>query len=142
MPSEDSTASSELEELRRELAEAREQRSTTAEILRVISSSPTDLKRVFAEVASSATRLCDASDATIHQAEGDVLRIVAHHGPIPPADTLPLTRVSATGRAVLERKTDLLEVVWVLLGGFSPANLGFLEAAPVDPEVASGPPGG
>ena len=70
MPSEDSTASSELEELRRELAEAREQRSATAEILRVISSSPTDLERVFAEVASSATRLCDASDATIHQAEG------------------------------------------------------------------------
>ena len=38
-PFEDSTTSGELEELRRELAEAREQRSATTEIVRVISSS-------------------------------------------------------------------------------------------------------
>ena len=65
----------------RELGEALEQQAATAEILRVISSSPTDLQRVFAVVAKSATRLCDASDATIHQVDGAVLRLVAHHGP-------------------------------------------------------------
>jgi hypothetical protein len=53
--------------LARELAEAREQQAATAEILRAISASPTNLERVFAVVAASATRLCDASDATIHQ---------------------------------------------------------------------------
>jgi len=49
----------------------------------VISRSLTDLQRAFAEMAMSAARLCDACDAAIRQADGEVLRIVAHHGPIP-----------------------------------------------------------
>ena len=77
-----SSKQTDLARLTRELGEALEQQAATAEILRVISSSPTDLKRVFAVVAASATRLCDASDATIHQVDGAVLRLVAHHGPI------------------------------------------------------------
>jgi hypothetical protein len=40
-----------VEELRRELAEGREQQAATAEILRLISSSQTDLHRVFEAVA-------------------------------------------------------------------------------------------
>jgi GAF domain-containing protein/anti-sigma regulatory factor (Ser/Thr protein kinase) len=95
----------ELSHARDELAEARDQQAATAEILRVISSSPTDLQRVFAEVAASATRLCDASDATIHQVDGDALRLVAHHGPIPIPGSLPLTRGIFAGRAVLDRAT-------------------------------------
>jgi two-component system NtrC family sensor kinase len=86
MPSEVSTVSGDqsAEELRRELAEAREQQAATAEILRVISCSPTDQQRVFAEIATSAARLCDAYDATIFRVDGDLLRLVAHHGSIPP----------------------------------------------------------
>ena len=80
-----------VEELRRELAEAREQQAATAEILAAISSSPTDPHRVFAEIAASAARLCDAYDAGIFQVDGDHLRLVAHHGPIPPS--APLGRV-------------------------------------------------
>src|SRR5213082_1266666 len=76
----------------RDLAEALEQQAATAEILRVISSSPTDLERIFAVVAASATRLCDASDATIHQVDGAVLRLVGHHGPIRVPGSLPMTR--------------------------------------------------
>src|SRR5262245_34689004 len=91
----------------RELADAREQQSATAEVLRAISNSPTDLQRVFADVAVSAARLCDAPDALIVQRDGDVLRLVAHHGAIPvdhPGET-PLTHGTAMGRSVLERQT-------------------------------------
>src|SRR5215510_5301883 len=90
-----------VEELRRELAEAREQQAATTQILRIISSSPTDLPRVFAEISASAARLCDAYDALIRQVDGEVLRLVAHQGPIPMTDTLSLTRAIPGGRAVL-----------------------------------------
>src|SRR5262245_21014407 len=97
-----------LQELRRELAEAREQQAATSEILRVISSSPTVLQRAFAEIAASAARLCDAYDAVIFQVDGNCLRLVAHHGAIPAGPigqfTLPLTREVTLSRAVLERQ--------------------------------------
>jgi two-component system, NtrC family, sensor kinase len=100
-----------IEELKRELAEAREQQAAAAEILRVISSSPRDLQRVLSEIAASAGRLCDAYDVVIHQVDGDFLRLVAHNGPIPVPDRLPLTREIVGGRAVLDRQliqvTDL-----------------------------------
>ena len=89
MPSDVSTITDDqsVEELRRELAEAREQQAATAEILASISSSLTDANRVFAEIAASAARLCDAYDATIFQVDGDLLRLVAEPGPIPPGWT-------------------------------------------------------
>src|SRR5262245_20959806 len=118
MPSEESTAGAdrhlggvvdelkrELEAKSRELAEAREQQAATAGILAAISSSPVDLHRVFAKIAASAARLCDAHNATIFQVNGDALRIVANHGPIPPGGTLHLTRAIVTGCAVLDRRT-------------------------------------
>ncbi|HET6463307.1 MAG TPA: GAF domain-containing protein, partial [Candidatus Krumholzibacteria bacterium] len=111
MPSETSKtcADQSVEELRRELAEAREQQAATAGILAAISSSPADLQRVFAEIAASAAHLCDAFDATIFKVDGDALGLVAHHGSIPPApverNAIPLIRGVLTGRAVLERRT-------------------------------------
>ncbi|HET6462651.1 MAG TPA: GAF domain-containing protein, partial [Candidatus Krumholzibacteria bacterium] len=107
MPSETSTtyADQSVEELRRELAEAREQQAATAEILRVISSSPMDLPRVFAEMAMSAARLCNANDAQIRQVDGTTLRLVAQHGSIPSYPELKATRGLVSGRAVLERRT-------------------------------------
>src|SRR5262245_33836891 len=92
-------------ELTKELSEAREQQAATSEILRVISSSPTDPRRVFAEIAGSAAHLCDAYDAVIRQVDGEVLRLVAHHGPIPTTPVGPLSRGAAPGRAVLDRQT-------------------------------------
>src|SRR6516162_1237235 len=98
-----------VEELKRVLAEEREEQAASAEILRVISRSPMDLQRVFAEIAATAARLCDAYDATIFQAGGGVLRIVAGHGPIPSLPvgdgTIPLLRGVVTGRAVLDGRT-------------------------------------
>ncbi len=94
-----------VRELRRELAEAREQQAATAEILAAISRSPTDLQGIFSTVATCAARLCEASDAaTIHQVDGGAFRLVAHQGPIP-AGTLALVRGMVTGRAVIERRT-------------------------------------
>jgi GAF domain-containing protein len=95
----------ELSQARGELAKAREQQAATADILRVISSSPTDLQRVFADIATSAARLCDAYDAVIRQVDGEVLRLVAHHGPIPTTPVGPLSRGAAPGCAVLNRQT-------------------------------------
>src|SRR5262249_9319602 len=69
--------------LRRELADAQAQQTATADILRVISSSPTELQPVLETLVRSATRFCGADDAVIHRLEGDGLPVVvAHHGPI------------------------------------------------------------
>src|SRR5215467_12970152 len=96
----------ELSQARGELAESREQQAATADILRVISSSPTDQQRVFADIAASAARLCDAHDATIFQVDDDILLPVAHHGPIPsPGHGGPLKRGFVTGHAILDRRT-------------------------------------
>src|SRR5215470_505887 len=107
MPSEVSRVSGDrsVKDLELELAEAREQQAATAEILRVISSSPTNPERVFAEIAASAARLCQAYDAVIRQVDDDALLLVAHHGPLPVAGTLPLMRGHLVSRAVLEGRT-------------------------------------
>jgi GAF domain-containing protein len=101
-----STASADqlIEELKQELKEAHRRETATAEILRIISSSPTNMRAVLDMVAASAVRLCDAHDATIHQVDGELLRLVAHHGPILTGPTMPLARGALVGRAVLERQ--------------------------------------
>ncbi len=73
----------ELEVRNRELTESLEQQTATAEILRVISSSPTDIQPVLDAVASTAARLCEARDAVIFRIEGSELRLAAKHGSIP-----------------------------------------------------------
>ncbi len=88
-----------------ELTEALEQQTATAEILRAISQSPTDVQPVFDAVAESAARLCVSLDAHVYRRDGDVLRLVATHGSIPTEHILPLIRGTATGRAVLDGRT-------------------------------------
>jgi two-component system, NtrC family, sensor kinase len=91
----------------RELAEALGRETATGEILGVISRSPTDIQPVLSAVAESAARLCRAYDVTVFRVEGDVLRLVAHHGPVPatPQLVLPVSRGTVGGRTVLEART-------------------------------------
>ena len=87
-----------------ELRESLQQQTATADVLRVISSSPSDLQPVFDAVAQNAAHLCDALDANIVLREGDMLRIVAHYGGIPLGGPRPLTPELVMGRAVLEAR--------------------------------------
>ncbi len=89
----------------RDLTESLEQQTATSDILRVISSSPTALDPVLNVIVENAARVCSAEDASIRLVEGDVLRLAAHHGPIPPGTPQrPIDRSSAAGRAVVERQ--------------------------------------
>jgi GAF domain-containing protein/DNA-binding response OmpR family regulator len=67
----------ELEARNRELTEALEQQTATSEILRVISSSPTDVQPVFEAIVRSATRLCDAEFSAVARFDDGLLHLVA-----------------------------------------------------------------
>ena len=82
----------ELELRNRDLTEALEQQTATSEILRVISSSPTDVQPVFDIIGESAEKLCAAEISIVSRVDGELIQLVALHG------------VSAEGMAVIRRR--------------------------------------
>jgi signal transduction histidine kinase len=102
----ESATAKELQDRNRQLTEALEQQTATSEILGVIASSPTDLQPVLDTVAESAARLCEADDAIIRRLDGNVIRLVAHYGRIPPGgmEDPIVSRGSIPGRAIIERQ--------------------------------------
>jgi GAF domain-containing protein len=90
----------------RDLAEALEQQTATAEILRIISTSPSNLQPVLEVVVKSAARFCGADDVSVFELDGQDLRSTAHWGPIPQemGMRVPCVRGSVGGRTVLEQK--------------------------------------
>ena len=92
-----------------EVGERLAEQTATAEVLRVIASSPTDVRRVLDAVAESASRLCGSDDAVIWQTEGGAQRVAAQYGALPPPAAFdwesyptpsPLARVLAEGRTL------------------------------------------
>ena len=75
----------ELEARNRELTEALEQQTATSEILRVISSSPTDVQPVFDTIVRSAVRLCDGLFSALFRFDGELIHFVAQHNFTPEA---------------------------------------------------------
>jgi GAF domain-containing protein len=69
-----------------QLAEALEQQTATAEILRVISSSPTDIQPVFDAICRSAVRLCGAYGGLITSFDGALVHLAAVFSPSPDAN--------------------------------------------------------
>src|SRR5262245_31476478 len=63
-----------------ELRESLQQQTATADVLKVISTSPGELEPVFQAMLASATRICEAKFGTLLLLETDQLRLVAMHG--------------------------------------------------------------
>ena len=74
----------ELEARNAELTESLEQQTATAEILRAISESTTDVQPVFEAIAENAVRLSGALFGSVYRFDGELIHMVAHHN-YPPA---------------------------------------------------------
>src|SRR5262249_8360506 len=68
-----------------DLTEALKQQTATGEILRVISSSPTEVQPVFDAIVRSASLLCGGEHAIVTRYDGERLHLAAQHNPRPRA---------------------------------------------------------
>src|SRR5207249_1970060 len=88
----------ELESKNRDLTTALHQQTATAEILRVISSSPTDVQPVFDAIAESALRLLRGWGALVARFDGHLLHAAAIRGGAPGSDAALRQRFPAPAR--------------------------------------------
>src|SRR5262245_42536193 len=73
----------EIQERNAELREALEHQTATAEVLGIISRSPTDVQPVLNAIVESAARVCGIDDVVLRLIENDATVPRAHFGPIP-----------------------------------------------------------
>ena len=94
----------------KDLKEARAQQTATAEILKVIASSPSDVQPVFEAIAESAMGLLDAWSVLVTRFDGELLHFGAARGALPDTEQFlrnqhPIRPEAAVfpGRCILER---------------------------------------
>jgi two-component system, NtrC family, sensor kinase len=100
----------ELAQTQRELIEARELQAASAQVLRIISTSPKDVQPVFDAIAESAVRLCKGQFSFVLRFDNDALRFGASYGLTPEGLEAfrrelprPADEGTASGRAILQR---------------------------------------
>ena len=100
----------EVQAQKHDLSESLEQQTATSEVLRVISSSPTNVQPTFETIAESARRLCDAANAMVFRFDGEFIHLAAYDNLEPEQlaairSVFPIRpgRESITARAILTR---------------------------------------
>src|SRR5262249_41605841 len=92
-----------------ELRESLERQTATADILRVIASTPEDSKRALDTIAETASQMFDAANVNLRRLEGDILRVVGSAGPSvvrirASLPDLPLEPTDPAMRSLLDNK--------------------------------------
>src|SRR5262249_8520647 len=100
-----------LDRRTRERDEALEQQAATSDILRVISTSPTDVQSVFTAIVKSAVTLCGTLTGAVWRFDGELIHLVAQHNVTPEVRNvyqatypLPPSKDKLLGKALLECK--------------------------------------
>ena len=118
-----------------ELQQSLQQQTATADVLKIISSSPGDLQPVFEAMLENATRICEATFGNLLLYEGDAFRLVAMHNAPPAYDESrrrnPL--IHPHPRSGLARLVATRQVVHI---GDIRVDQGYLEGAPSTVEIA------
>jgi class 3 adenylate cyclase len=98
-----------LDHRTRELRESLEQQTATAEILRIISSSPTDVQRVFDTIVRNFVSLCGGISGSISTFDGKLVHLAGAYG-FSPAQLNEVRKkypVQASDRSVLSARAIL-----------------------------------
>ena len=118
-------AETEVARLVRELGEARERQAATAEVLSLISDSPTDLQSVFGRIVKNAARLCQSVLSAVYRRDGEHVHLVAHDqfsaesvAAVRKAYPAPLTSNNLISVALRERRV-VHEPDVLISGGYS-----------------------
>ncbi|HET7382846.1 MAG TPA: GAF domain-containing protein [Pseudolabrys sp.] len=92
-----------------ELRESLQQQTASADVLKIISSSPGQLEPVFEAMLANAVRICGAKFGTLFLCEGDDFRVVAQHNTPPALAELrqrePILRVGPGASLYRSRET-------------------------------------